>query len=127
MYNNSDKILISSEEFGPIISKRGAYKKKIIYFPNWSDDLLIMPNDYPIPELPTGFIIMIAGNLGKSQDLEAVMQVAIELRNENTIKWALIGDGSKKRWVDNFIEMNQLKKTVLVYIMAGPLSDLTGC
>jgi glycosyltransferase involved in cell wall biosynthesis len=115
MYNNSDKILISSEEFEPLISSKGDYKGKIEYFPNWSDDLLFLPQYYPIPELPKGFIIMIAGNLGISQNLDAVMQAALELKNEKTIKWVLIGEGSKKGWVDNFIETNLLKETVFTY------------
>jgi glycosyltransferase involved in cell wall biosynthesis len=115
MYTNSDKILISSEEFRPLVSSKGDYNEKIEYFPNWSDDILIMPDDYPIPELPSGFIIMIAGNLGKSQNLDAVMQAALELKNEKTIKWVLIGDGSKKEWVDNYVEINGLKGTVFTY------------
>ncbi|MDP3446280.1 MAG: glycosyltransferase family 4 protein, partial [Ignavibacteria bacterium] len=115
MYNNSDKILISSEEFRPLVSSKGAYKEKIEYFPNWSNDLLFMSDDYPIPGLPKGFIIMIAGNLGKSQNLDAVMKAAVELKNEKMIKWILIGDGSKKDWVDNFVETNRLKETVFTY------------
>lgn len=112
MYNNSLKILISSEEFGPLISSKGAFKEKIEYFPNWSEDLLLMSQDYPIPELPKGFIIMIAGNLGISQDLDAVLQVAMEMEDDTSIKWVLVGDGSKKKWIDDSIIAHNLQDKV---------------
>lgn len=115
MYNNSDKILISSNEFGPLISKKGNYKDKIEYFPHWSSDLLIMPQDYPIPELPKGYIIMIAGNLGVSQNLDAVLQVAIEMKNDTNIKWVMIGDGSMKNWLDKSIVEHNLQDRVFTY------------
>ena len=112
MYNNSDKILIGSKEFGPMISIKGDYKEKIEYFPNWSDDLLLMPRSYPIPELPNGFIIMIAGNLGISQNLDAVLQLAIEMKDDQIIKWVLVGDGSMKKWIDDFIIAHNLQNKV---------------
>lgn len=112
IYNNSDKILISSEAFESPISSKGDYKRNIEYFPNWSEDLLLMSQDYPIPELPNGFIIMIAGNLGISQDLGAVLQVAMEMKDDKNIKWVIIGDGSKKKWLDDSIIAHNLQETV---------------
>lgn len=112
IYNNSTNILISSEEFKTPILRKGNYNKKIEYFPNWSDDLLLMPQNHKIPSLPKGFIIMIAGNLGISQDLEAVLKAAIELKDDKNIKWVLVGDGSKKRWIDEAIAENNLQDNV---------------
>ena len=115
MYNNSDKILISSKGFKKNISDKGNYSHKIEYFPNWSDDILKMSDNYPIPDTPKGFIIMLAGNIGKSQNLDAVMDAALELKENKIIKWVLIGDGSKKEWVDTFVEENKLEETVFTY------------
>jgi len=112
MYNNSDKILIGSKEFEPQISSKGAFKGKIIYFPNWSEDLLLMPKDFPIPLLPKGFIIMMAGNLGISQDLNAVLMFANEMKDDKKIKIVLVGDGSKKKWLEDNIIANKLQDTV---------------
>lgn len=115
MYTNSDKILISSKEFKQNISAKGNYSHKIEYFPNWSDDILKMNDNYPIPEIPKGFIIMLAGNIGNSQNMDAVMDAALELKNYKILKWVLIGDGSKKKWVDKFIKENQLEENVFTY------------
>lgn len=112
IYNNSDKVLISSEEFRPPILRQGNYNEKIEYFPNWSEDLLLMPQNHKIPALPKGFIIMIAGNLGISQDLDAVLKAAMEMKDDNNIRWVLVGDGSKKRWIDDAIVENNLQNSV---------------
>lgn len=112
IYNNSTNILISSEEFRIPILRKGNYNEKIEYFPNWSEDLLLMPQNHKIPVLPKGFIIMIAGNLGISQDLDAVLKAAMEMKDDKNIKWVLVGDGSKKKWIEDAIVENNLQDNV---------------
>lgn len=110
IYNRCDKILISSKRFTESILPKGDYKDKIVYFPNWSDDMLTMPADYNIPELPEGFKIMIAGNLGKSQNLDAVAEAMVKLRDVPEVKWIFVGDGSRKEWLEQFIKDNGLQE-----------------
>lgn len=106
IYRNTDKILITSKRFRELITSKGNFADKIIYFPNWSDDILSMPQEYDIPQLPYGFKIMIAGNLGKSQDLEAVTEVMLGLKDIPEIKWIFVGGGSRKEWLEQFIKDN---------------------
>lgn len=115
MYNHSKKILISSTGFEPFILAKGDYKHKIVYFPNWSEDLLKMADNYPIPALPEGFIIMLAGNLGSAQLLDAIMYTALELKEEKNLKWIFIGDGSYKEWLNGFVKEHSLQNTVFIY------------
>lgn len=114
VYRNTDKILISSKRFTESILPKGDFKNKIIYFPNWSEDILTMSHNYVIPELPSGFIIMLAGNLGKSQNLEAVVRTILELRDIEDLKWVFVGDGSKKEWLQTFVKEHSLETTVYV-------------
>ncbi len=111
VYNQSDKILISSRQFENLIIAKGNYSGKLIYFPNWSEDMLQMPMKN-IPQLPVGFIIMIAGTLGTAQNLDAVMNAALAMKDENEVKWVLAGEGSKKVWVDDYIKEHNLFDTV---------------
>jgi len=114
IYNHCDKILISSKRFRDMIAEKGDYDKKIIYFPNWSEDIKSMKDDYAIPELPEGFKIMVAGNLGKVQDLEAVGNAMLELR-DTEVKWLFVGEGTKKAWLDGFIQENGLQNVAITY------------
>lgn len=109
IYRQTDKILITSERFREPIAAKGDFADKIIYFPNWSDDILQMDDTYEIPQLPDGFKIMIAGNLGKSQNLEAVTEVILGLKDVPEVKWVFVGGGSRKEWLEGFIKDNGLE------------------
>ena len=109
IYRQTDKILITSKRFRERIAAKGDFVDKIIYYPNWSDDIKEMPTDYEIPELPDGFKIMIAGNLGKSQNLEAVTEVMLGLKDTPEVKWVFVGGGSRKEWLEKFIKDNGME------------------
>lgn len=114
IYNNSDKILITSMGFQQSILEKGDYQRKIIYMPNWGEDIFEKPSDHPIPSLPEGFKVIFAGNIGEAQDMEAVMQAARKLKGRPDIKWILVGNGRKRPWVEEFIRENGLSETVFL-------------
>lgn len=109
IYKQTDKILITSERFRAPIAAKGDFAYKIIYFPNWSDDILQMDDSFEIPLLPEGFKIMIAGNMGKAQDLDSVALVMLGLKDVPEVKWVFVGGGSRKEWMENFIKENGLE------------------
>lgn len=107
-YRHSDKLLITSKGFEQLICRNADYHDKIIYYPNWSVDMSINESEFVPPKLPDGFRIMLAGNLGDSQDLDSVGECMKLLREYKDVKWIFIGDGSRKKWLDNFIKDNKL-------------------
>jgi glycosyltransferase involved in cell wall biosynthesis len=110
IYNNSDVILISSKYFEEsIVGKLIDKKKEIIYFPNWAEDVFTqaLQKDISIPDLPSGFNIMFAGNVGESQDFETILKAAELTKNEN-INWIIVGDGRKMDWVKSEIKNKNL-------------------
>lgn len=112
-YQNSDKILISSLSFESSIIAKGDYKHKIIYFPNWAEDVFILDaKNFDLPKLPKGFRIMFAGNIGEAQDFNHIMETVYLLKNDMHIKFIIIGDGRKKKWVDDYISKHHLEQTV---------------
>lgn len=114
IYKRCTKILISSKRFTESILPKGNFADKIVYFPNWSEDMLNLPADYEIPALPEGFKIMIAGNLGKSQNLDAVAEAMLKLCNVPEVKWVFVGDGSRKEWLEQFIKENGLQDRAFI-------------
>lgn len=115
IYQHSDQILISSASFRHSIISKGDFNHKINYFPNWAEDSFEHISNKPdkIPNLPDGFIVMFAGNLGEAQDLESVFKAILQLKNQTNIKFVFLGDGRKKKWIENYIEMNGLQDSVL--------------
>ena len=112
LYKNSDKILISSKGFEESIVEKGDFKDKIIYFPNWADKALEVKGDYKLPDMPSGFKVMFAGNIGEAQDFDHIMEAAKFLQDEKDIHFVFVGDGRKRSWVENYRDENQLKDTV---------------
>ena len=113
-YRNSDKILISSNGFRQSICEKGDFGEKIVYFPNWAEDSLTAASDYVLPELPDGFKLMFAGNIGEAQDFEHTLEAAKILhdRGMKDIHFVLVGDGRKREWVEMFVSENGLQETV---------------
>lgn len=113
IYTKSDKILISSKRMSESILSKGDFKNKILYYPNWAEKIFENPTYKNTPSLPNGYIIMFAGNLGSAQDLESVMKAALILK-DTEVKWVFIGDGSKKAWIEEFVEKNSLQNNVFL-------------
>lgn len=112
-YKNSHKILITSRGFEDLICRNNDYHGKIVYFPNWSVDMSENNYGFKTPAMPDGFILMMAGNLGEAQNLDAVGECMVLLKDYKDVKWVFVGDGSWKGWLDTFIENNHLQETAV--------------
>jgi glycosyltransferase involved in cell wall biosynthesis len=113
IYNSSHKILISSKGFKESILAKGNYADKLVYFPNWAEDSILKGNsDYPIPELPKGFKIIFAGNIGMAQDVMSIVKGALILKDQLDIHFIFVGDGRSKTQLEQFVDENNLNQTV---------------
>lgn len=118
IYRNSDKILISSRAFTQSLISKGADENRLIYFPNWAEDVFLQ-NDFSAVNLVNQNIdqdslkIMFAGNIGEAQDMENVMY-AIEqtLKEGYPISWIFVGEGRKLEWMKNRVRELDLTKNV---------------
>ena len=113
-YRNSDKILMSSKGFRQSICEKGDFADKLEYFPNWAEEALTAANDYPLPDMPEGFKVMFAGNIGEAQDFDHTLEAARILSEQGVthIHFILLGDGRKRSWVEEYIKEHHLENTV---------------
>ncbi len=118
VYNQCTKILISSKGFEKSICEKGNYKDKLVYFPNWAEDVKgECPKDFDIRQIKPfdeegNFIILFAGNIGEAQNLDAVIESAKLLKTEKQIKFVFIGDGRRKEHLMNLVKEYELEETV---------------
>lgn len=112
IYRNSNRILISSRGFEQSILEKGNFSEKLVYFPNWADKALSEKINYVLPEIPQGFVVMFAGNMGEAQDFDHIMEAASLLKEEKNIHFVFVGDGRKRQWVEQTILENKLSETV---------------
>ena len=113
MYRNSTKILISSPGFKELVNRNGDYSDKIVYFPNWSDDIGSMPAKDVSLNL-NGFVIMLAGNISHAQGISDTVKAIEELRGYSDIYWVFVGGGAEQQWLKNYVVSNSFENNVFV-------------
>lgn len=94
-YRNSDKLLITSKGMAALINRDADYSKKIVYFPNWSDDLQAMPME-EIPPLPDGYIIMMAGNIADGLGLDSLYELLENFKGRKDVRFVFVGGGNRQ-------------------------------
>lgn len=115
IYRRCDKILVQSRAFIEHIKSFDIPTEKIAYFPNWVQKIYQQDSNPPshiAQEIPEGFVIMFAGNLGRAQSLETILAAANELRDNPAIRWVIIGDGTRRAWLEQQVQQQQLTNSV---------------
>ncbi len=121
IYNNCDRILIQSKAFLSYLKNEGIHETRICYFPNWAEELYqpILQEAEKLPteiNLPGGFRIMFAGNIGTAQDFRTILTAAELLRDNSKIHWLILGEGRMSKWVEEQISKRGLSE---VFHMLG--------
>ena len=122
MYRCSDKILISSRGFAKAICAIGWFEDKLVYFPNWAEDVFENSSVGNVPDLPEGFKVMFAGNIGEAQDMPAVIKAA-ELLKGKGVTLVIVGEGRKMQWVEDYVRQHDLADVVFL-AGAHPLDEM---
>lgn len=116
IYKGCDQILVQSEAFRPRVEALAPPQAVIKYFPNTAESIykpvLIEDAAKELKMLPNGFRVMFAGNIGIAQDFATILASAVILKSEKDIHWVIIGDGSRRPWVEEEIKSRGLEKTV---------------
>ena len=106
IYRRCDLVLAQSRSFVPQISQQLKDPSKVIYFANWSEAIELPENSPPAEEVAKQdgvFDIVFAGNIGEAQDFPAILDAALQLREE-PVRWLIVGDGRKAKWVQGEID-----------------------
>ena len=98
VYRHSDKILITSKGRADLVNRKANYSDKILYVPNWCDDFSIVTESLVI-EVPSGFNIMMAGNLGEGIGPDEVLNAIKEVPGNLGINFLFAGGGSRVEYM----------------------------
>lgn len=116
IYRNCDRLLIQSKAFEPCLIRIGIPENRIFYFPNSAEAFYapakLGPHGRALSEMPDGFRIMFAGNIGKAQDFPTILDAAERLKAHGDIHWIILGDGSERAWVEAQVVSRGLGQTV---------------
>ena len=84
-----------------LIEGKGADPKRITVIANWADTAAIVPSEKNNPfaaahDLVDRFVVLHAGNIGMSQNLDVIVDAAERLRGRPEILVLFIGDGNRR-------------------------------
>lgn len=127
IYSKCDVLLVQSEGFKESILSKGNFDNKIVYAPNWAEDLYfdkkMIDADNVLSMMPDGFRVMFAGNVGAAQDVDSIIKAANETREIPEIKWVIVGDGRARANVEEQTKQLGLTETV-VFLGRHPMAQM---
>ncbi len=120
-YRNADKIIVISQDFKKNIMEKGVPEDKIEVIYNWVDEQLIVdiPRDENLLFDRYGldrekFYITYNGNIGLSQNMDMLIEVAKDLEEYKDIHFVLVGNGAYKKQLEGIIEARCVKNVTLL-------------
>ena len=100
-YRNADKIIVISEDFKQNIMAKGVPEEKIEVVYNWVDEQAVYRverEQNPLFEQygldKDKFYVAYSGNIGLTQNMEVLVDVAERLQAQEDIGFVLVGDGA---------------------------------
>jgi colanic acid biosynthesis glycosyl transferase WcaI len=123
-YDRADLIVTLGHDMARRIVDKGVPIDKVVVVPDWVDCGRIRPLEgNPLRRTFGGkFVVMYSGNIGLSQQLEAVLEAAARLRDDDRILFALIGEGARKKWLEDRAHTMGLSN--VTFLPYQPLEDL---
>lgn len=100
-YRNADKIIVISQDFKKNIMAKGVPEDKIVVVYNWVDQNSV--KDIPRSENklfamygldPSKFYVTYNGNIGLTQNMDMLLEVAKSLEANENIHFVLVGNGA---------------------------------
>lgn len=111
LYRRADLILAQSEAFVEAI-RPYAGRAPVRYLPN-PGETGAAAGGPAAPTLPAAFNIVFAGNLGRVQALDTIVEAAALLRRQGDIRITLFGSGVMEHWMALEIERRGLENLVM--------------
>ena len=99
---HADLVTVLGEDMKRQVVRKGCPCRKVAVTRHWADTERIKPrkeeNEFRREHgfRPSDFIVMYSGNVGLSQNLEGVIQVAREFHNFEDVYFVIVGEGANK-------------------------------
>ncbi|WP_180000031.1 glycosyltransferase family 4 protein [Acinetobacter sp. YH12239] len=128
VYKYVDHIVVLSPGFKKLLIERKVKEEKISIIYNWCNEEELknkveLKEDYSDIFLQK-FNLIFAGNLGKAQGLDTLVEVADKLKANESIQFIFVGDGTEKDHLINQVYDRNLKN--VLFIPRVPMSEVGG-
>lgn len=120
-YRNADKIIVISEDFKKNIMAKGVPEEKIVVVYNWVDEQAVVDvpreknklfDKYGLDRRK--FYITYNGNIGLTQNMDMLLEVANALEANEDIQFVLVGNGAYLEQVQQIIKDRNIGNVTLL-------------
>lgn len=115
LYQSADRILVTSRPFMDYLDKKnGIEYERMGYLPQHADDTMLNMN--LCKEKENGCTdFMFAGNLGKGQRIDVIVNAAAILGVRTDYRIHIVGDGSMRNTIEVMVKTKGLEQNVIFY------------
>ncbi|WP_426987622.1 sugar transferase [Pseudarthrobacter sp. Y6] len=129
IYRMATRIAVLSRGFGAALERSSVPAGRIDVIPNWADEAQInvgpqsssVHSQWPA-ELRDKFTVTFAGNMGKAQALETVLDAAELLRDHDDLRFLLIGGGVEASKLANEAKRRELRN--VLFLPRRPINEI---
>lgn len=120
-YKHADKIIVISEDFKKNIMAKGVPEEKIVVVYNWVDQNAVVDitrdenklfDKYGLDR--NKFYVTYNGNIGLSQNMDMLLEVAKALEANDDIHFVLVGEGAYKAEVERIVTERHISNVHLL-------------
>lgn len=115
LYQAADRILVTSRPFIDYLElKNKVAHERLVYLPQHAGDAMLGMD--LTKETDSGCAdFMFAGNLGKGQRIDVIINAAIELGARDDYRLHIVGDGSMRKELERMVKEKGLSENVIFY------------
>lgn len=119
LYNHCEKVVVVTDSFKKIISRKGIPKDKISVVKNGVDLTFLQPRDKENEirkklNLHEKYVVSYIGTIGMAHALNQVLKVAQNLRNERNIVFLFVGSGARRNILIRKKENKHLDNVIFI-------------
>lgn len=124
IFRSASKVIVLGQDMKQNLLDKGVPSNKIEIITNWADRKKIYKiskdNKFSINNnINKTFNIVYTGNIGRFHDIETILDSALKLKDNNMIKFIFVGEGYKKKLIEDFTKKNNLKNIKLIGYQYG--------
>lgn len=129
VYKKSDKLICISSDMKEFIETKGVPSDKINVIHNWgyTDEIVDISweNNRFVKKYQLSqdtFYAIYAGNIGRMQNVELIVHAAEKLKNEEGIRFLIIGDGVHRENIEALVQEKQLSNVDMLPMQPSELA-----
>ena len=120
-YKYADKIIVISDDFRKNLIAKGVPEEKIVVVYNWVDQNAVVNVPREQNKLidkysldPNKFYVTYCGNIGLTQNMEMLLEVAKAVESNEDIHFVLVGEGAFKKELEEIIKDKNIRNITLL-------------